>query len=176
MIEVYWGMLITGVIFAAVVLIFGDLLGDALDGIFEAVSPDSLDVLSPPVIVGAITIFGGSGILLTKYSPLNEPLVGILAGTASVVLSALIFFFYVKPMKRTESSIGFSVTELVGRPAEVSIPIPSQGYGEVSVKIGAGSTYQIAASANQKALAVGTRVVVVGIDDGTLLVVPFEAD
>ncbi|EAV1934036.1 hypothetical protein FHE25_04700 [Salmonella enterica] len=49
-------------------------------------------------------------------------------------------------MRHTETSTAFSMKELTGREAVVSITIPAQGYGEVMIRVGTGSTSQVAAS------------------------------
>jgi len=170
MLDLYWGCLFGGLAFGLISLLFGDLLGDAFDGIFDALSFDSLDFLHPMTIVSAITMFGGIGVLLTQYSSLEQLGAGLIAGGGAVIFSIAVFFVYVKPMKRTESSIGYSMAELVGRPGEVTIPIPKGGYGEVEVSFGVQKTYQLAAAYDQGEIAVGARVVVVEVREGTVYV------
>ena len=62
MIEVYWGCLIGGLLFALVTVIFGDVIDSLFDGLFEFLTMDGLDFINPMVIIGAITMFGGAGI------------------------------------------------------------------------------------------------------------------
>ncbi|MNH46118.1 hypothetical protein D3C79_1087720 [compost metagenome] len=57
-----------------------------------------------------------------------------------------------------------------GTLAEVLVPIPASGCGEVMVKVGAGFTNQIASSFEGVAIASGARVVVVEVKDSTLYV------
>lgn len=63
-------------------------------------------------------------------------------------------------MRNAGRSIAYSRSELAGRPARVSVAIPSSGYGEVIVKVGAGVTNEIAVSLDGSAIAVGEKVVV----------------
>lgn len=174
MVDLYWGCLIGGLVFGLVSFLFGDFLGDALDGAFDAISIDGLDFLHPMTIVSGITVFGGIGLMLSKFTGLETVPVGLISGGGALLFSILMFFVYVKPMKNTESSIGFSVKELVGRTAEVTIPIPENGYGEVVLKLGVQSTYQIAASHDNVPIPVDTIVVVVEVRESVMYVTSLE--
>lgn len=169
--EIYWGCLIGGLLFGFVSLFLGDVLGDAFDGLTDAIS---VDFLHPMTLVGGITLFGGIGLMLTKYSSLGAVETGVIAGTGAIIFSILVFFLYVKPMKKTESSIGYSMKELVGKVGEVTIPIPENGCGEVLVKLGAQHTYQIAASYDNRPIGRGTDVVIVEEREGTVYVTEAE--
>ena len=170
MLDIYWGCLIGGLAFGLISLLIGDFLGDAFSGMFDAIHLDSLDFLHPMTLVSAITLFGGVGLMLTKYSTTEVVTTGVIAGSAAVVFAILIFFIYVKPMKNTESSIGYSMAELVGRPGEVTIPIPANGHGEVEVRFGHQLTFQIAAAYDNVDIPSGTPVVIVEVREGTAYV------
>lgn len=174
MLEIYWGCLIGGLLFGFVSLFFGDLLGDAFDGVVEAVSPDGLDFLHPMTVVGGITLFGGIGLMLTKYSSLGSVEAGIASGAGALLFSILIFFLYVKPMKKSEASMGYSMKELVGKVGEVTVPIPENGYGEVLIKIGVQQAYHIAASYDNAPIDRDTSVVVIEEREGTVYVTRME--
>lgn len=173
MLEFYWTCLIGGVIFALVTVIFTDVIGNIMDGVFDMISAD-IHVFDPLVIIGGITVLGGAGITLTEYTGLSTGVVLLLSLLIAVFMSMLVFFFYVKPMKNTETSTGFSIQDLVGKIGEVIVPLPAKGYGEVLVKIGAGHTNQIAASFDREEIQAGTRVVVIEAKDDTLYVSRFE--
>lgn len=170
MLSLYWGFLITGVLFALVTVVLGDLLGSALDGVFDFMSAHHMHAFQPMVIFSGLTVWGGVGILMTKYTVWGTT--GVLIGSVlcAVVMSVLIYFLYVKPMKNSENSVAFSIQDTVGKIAEVSITIPAVGYGEVLLKIGAGNTNQIAASYEGEEIRTGTKVVTVEVKDGTLFV------
>lgn len=174
MLEFYWICLISGVLFAVVTIVFGDILGDIFGGFFDALSVDHLDFLQPMVLVGGITVFGGSGIMLSQYTPLEPFPTAIVSLMTSIAVSFLVFFSYVKPMKNSENSTGFSIKDLVGKIGEVTIPIPVGGYGEVVVKVGAGITNQIAANLDQVEISAGEKVVVGETKDGVLYVFRYE--
>ncbi|WP_371364595.1 putative membrane protein YuaF [Sporomusa rhizae] len=174
MLEVYWGCLIFGVMVACVTVLFGDVLGHANDGFLQIFPLDHLEWLEPAVVVGGITVFGGTGIILTSYTELVNSEIIIMALSAAVVLSVFVYFFYIKPMKKCENSSGFFIKELVGKTAEVIVPIPANGYGEIIIKIGAGITNQIAVSSDKTAMSAGTKVVVTDIKEGILYVASYN--
>lgn len=175
MLDIYWLCFSGGVLFALVTLVFGDILGDIFGGIFDSLSMDHLDFLQPMVLVGGLTIFGGSGIMFNQYTNLDPLKTAALSLVISITVSILVYFSYVKPMKNSENSTGFSLKDLVGKIGEVSVPIPIDGYGEVIIKVGAGNTNQIAANLEKLEIPAGTRVVVGEAKDGILYVFPYES-
>ncbi|MOA18801.1 putative membrane protein YuaF [compost metagenome] len=156
--------------YAVVSIIFGDWLDDLLDGALEWFSVNGHSWLSSTSLVGGITVFGGAGILFMRYTDLGMAVILVLSLLIAVVSAVLVFFLYVKPMKNSENSIAFSLQSLSGALAEVLVPIPASGCGEVMVKVGAGFTNQIASSFEGVAIASGARVVVVEVKDSTLYV------
>ena len=174
MLGFYWACFSGGVLFALITIIFGDVLGDALDGFFDFLSMDHLDCMQPVVFVGGITILGGCGIMLSRYTDLALLPVAIISLTLSVVISVIVYFSYVKPMKNSENSTGYSMQDLIGKIGEVSVPIPVGGYGEVLIKGGPGLTNQIAANMDQAEIPAGTRVVVGEVKEGVVYVFLFE--
>lgn len=173
MLGLYWGCLIFGVLLALVAVVFGDLLSH-MNGAFHFMSGDHLQFLQPMVLVGGITVFGGSGILFTQYSELTALVVVPISIIIAFLVSLLVYFFYVRPMENTENSTGFSLRDLEGRIAEVSVTIPKQGYGEVVLKLISGFTNEIAASFDREEIAAGTKVTVVEVRDSTLYVSPLD--
>ncbi|XEC96948.1 NfeD family protein [Paenibacillus tarimensis] len=167
----FWACLAGGIIYTVVSVIFGDIVGQALDGMLDFLSVDSAPWMQPMSIVGGITVFGGTGLLLERYTGLVTSAVIILSLLTAIVIGAGVYFFYVKPMEQSENSTAFSVNAMSGKIAEVLVPIPASGYGEVLVKVGAaGMTNQIAASHDGDPIPAGVRVVVVEVRDDTLFV------
>lgn len=175
MMAVYWACLIGGVFYAILSVLFGDLLGDHdVPHAGEVHGDHGIDFLKPAVIVSAVTVFGGSGIMLTKYAGLAVLSATVLSIGIGVVAAVAIYFLYVRPMRNSETSQGYSMDDLVGRVGEVMTTIPEKGYGEVMLKVGAANACQIAASADNIPIASGTRVVVVQADRDTLYVTPLD--
>ncbi len=170
MYDVFWGCLIGGILFGTVSLLFGDGIGDAFDGLLDGIGLDGLDALHPMTIMSAITLFGGAGILFSDYSKIEPMPIVLFSSAIGVVGAVVLFFAYVRPMRKTDSSLGFSEKDLIGKMAEVSIPIPEKGHGQVEVRFGSQLTYQIARSYDGRPIPVDTRVVVIGVEEGVLSV------
>lgn len=177
MTEVYWGFFAGGVILAFVIVLFGDVLDGMLDGMLDGVldflSLEFGEILNPMILVGGATVFGGAGILLTEYTAMQPVPIAVCALLLAVFCSLLVYFLYIKPMKKAENSTAFSIRELSGKIGEIITPVPSHGYGEILIRVGAGMTNQIAASFDHEEIASGTRVVVVEVKDNVLYVSPF---
>ena len=177
MLTVYWACLIGGVLFAILAVLLGDLVGGSDHDIPHGDShgfDHGLDFLKPAVIVSAIAAFGGAGILLSRYGSFSGSMALALAITAGVAMAVLIYFLYIRPMRNTENSVGYSMADLVGMVGEVVTPIPESGCGEVIVKVGASHTAQIAASFDHVGIASGAKVVIVQADRDMLYVTPLD--
>lgn len=174
MLELYWGCLIFGVLFALLSVVLGDFLSDMFDGMFDFLSLDGPQIFQPMIIVGFITGFGGSGVILTDTTNFPQFIIVITSLLAAFILSIIVYFTYVKPMQNAEASTGFTYQDLVGKVGEVSIPLPARGYGEVFLQIGSSNTNQIAASFDEEDIPSGTKVVVVEIREETLYVSPLN--
>ncbi|KAA9005358.1 protease [Paenibacillus spiritus] len=159
----YMAALTLGVLFALVSLLAGDIIGDVLHSSLDFLS---VDFLSPAVLAGGVTVFGGAGILLGRYSGLGSGAVGALSLLAALAVAAALYLGVVKPMERSEVSSGFSMTELPGRLGEITVPVPAGGFGEVMVRFGASNSLHTAASFDGKPLPAGLRVVVVEVREG----------
>ncbi|MEW4370866.1 protease [Paenibacillus kandeliae] len=166
----YWTCLIIGAVYALFSLIFGDWLGD----VFGGLGLPGLDLFKPVVLAGMVTVFGGAGILLDRYTELSTGIVLTGSLAAAVAGALLVFFAYVKPMEHSEVSTGYSIREMVGRIGEVTIPVPEIGYGEVMIIVAGGNTVHIASSFDRCAIAAGTRVVIIEEAEGVLAVAEFE--
>lgn len=177
MLALYWGCLIGGAMFTLVTIVFGDVLDAAVDGMLDFLSLDSAQFLHPLTLVGGVTIFGGAGILMTEYTAWTAWIILICSACLAFLLSAAMYFSYVKPMKHAENSTAYSVKELVGTIVEVSLPIPAGGYGEIIVRTGAGGvSNQIAAGWGDAKIDRDQRAVVVDVRDGVLYVSPFDEE
>jgi len=162
----FLSLLILGILYALVSFFFGDWLGDLLD---------SFPLFESTVLVSGLTTFGGSGLLLYRYSSLQGFILIAAAALIAVATAILVFFLYVKPMKNSENSIAFGLKSLEGAIGEVLTPIPASGFGEVLIKVGAGGlTNQIAASYDGADIPADAKVVVVEVKDHTLFVSPIS--
>lgn len=164
--ELYWFCFVAGAIFAVLIVFIDNAAGGWIDGFLDLVP----DFVHPISIIAGVVAFGGMGIVLTTYSPLGVWLVFAISILMALLISFLLFFFYVKPMKAAENSIAYSVTELPGKIGEVTIPIPVNGFGEVAFSFGHGIVHEIAASTEQTELRAGEKVLAVEVKDRVVTV------
>ncbi|MEO0558757.1 MAG: NfeD family protein [Bacteroidota bacterium] len=173
MMTIYWFCLGGGFALTLLMLVVGEALEAALDALDSLDFGDAFDPLSG---IAGVTVFGAAGIALDSYAGLEttpEVAISILIG---LVAAVVLHFVYVKPMKKSENSTGFSVREYVGKTGELTTGIPEGGFGEVTVQMGASTTFQTASSFDGSPIPNGTAVVVVEVDaEGTLRVAPLGA-
>jgi membrane protein implicated in regulation of membrane protease activity len=175
MIEIFWGCLIGGIAFALISLLGGHGLHHGVHGIRHSPRLHGAQWLNPMTIVGAITAFGGAGILLARYTALEGTPVLIAAIAIGLLISVALHFAVVRPMSNSEASIGFSMSEYVGKPGLVTIPIPESGFGQVMISMGHGRSVQVAASFDHCDIPLGSRIVVVEVDGHALRVARVES-
>jgi membrane protein implicated in regulation of membrane protease activity len=168
--EVYWGCFIIGILLCLIAAIFGDIIGGAVDGMLDFLSLEASQIFNPMTAIGGIAAFGGIGIILTEYTSYGPLAVFAMSFCLSLLISAAVYFLYVRPMNNSENSIGYSIMDLEGKIGEVSIPIPSKGFGEVMLKVGPSHVNEIAASFEHQEIPAGSRVVVVEVKERTLYV------
>ncbi|ASS65859.1 MULTISPECIES: NfeD family protein [unclassified Paenibacillus] len=167
---VYLSCLAFGVLFAIVSVVLGDILGSFLDGALDFLSVDGHHIFQPAAAAGAVTAFGGAGLMMEKYSSLPASGIALLSVLAAAACSLLVFFLYVRPMQNSESTSGYSLQELGGSIGEVLTAIPAHGCGEVLVRIGAGVTNHTAESFDGTDIPTGSKVVVVEVKPDALAV------
>lgn len=176
MIELYWGLFIAGLILTFVMIVFGELLGGILDGILEFLSIDGPGFFHPLTVIGGMTAFGGIGVMLHEYTSWGNLVVWIVNLAITLSLCMLLHFFYVLPLKNSENSTSYSIEELVGRIGEATITIPAEGYGEATLRVGAGRSNFVAQSFDGVEIQDGARVIVIDVEEGVLRVSAFDQE
>lgn len=161
MYEIYWFCFAAGAITAVLLILLDNVAGGWIDGMLDALP----DFLNPISIMTGVVAFGGTGILLTLYSPLGARLVFPASVLSAIIIAVALFFFYVRPMRQAENSIAYSITELPGKIGEVSVPIPASGYGEASFTFGPNKVYEIASSAEQVEIKAGEKVLAIEVKE-----------
>ncbi len=133
---VYVGLLVLGVTYALVTGALGwfsDLGGDDIhvdvSGHFDA---GHAHPVSGTTIATFVTGFGGGGVV-AEYLLHWPPLGSLLTATGSgLVLAAAAYLVLELIFSQTQAGAEYSVSETVGREAEVVTPIPAGGTGEVA--------------------------------------------
>ncbi|MDC3417090.1 NfeD family protein [Aquibacillus salsiterrae] len=162
MLTIYWWLLFGSLGFA-IVSIF---LGDFLDGVFESMG----EFLNPLLLFGTLSVIGGAGVLLTKYTQLNPIYVLLISLVIGGFAYFIIYYLLVIPLSNAESSTSISINDLEGKIGEVITTIPAAGMGEVFIESTNGSRNETAKSFDTIEIKQGTKVVVVDVKDQILYV------
>ena len=148
-------------------LIFDDIFGGLLGAIHLGF--DVAGVSPTPMLLGFIAMFGVGGLFglhSLGFSPGGATLAGVVAGAlgAGVVFSAF------KVLRQAESTETFSLQDMVGSTARVSVAIPANRFGSVLISF-AGASHNMTATADAD-IAAGRVVNVVAVAGGNLVVAP----
>jgi len=164
---VFGGCLLIGGGLLLLTLIFDDLLGGFLNALhfgldFGGVSPT-------PVLLGFVAMFGVGGLLGVHGFGIGvglATLVGVVAGVmgAAVVLAAFRF------LRQSESTDTFSLQDMVGSTARVSVGIPANHFGTVLISF-AGASHNMTATADIE-IPAGRVVKVIAVAGNNLVVAP----
>lgn len=158
---VYAAIGAVGLLFLLAMLFVGDLFGDhdfdhSLEHDGDVGGGPSF--LSARIISAFITAFGVGGVV-GRYYKLSHPAssgVGIVTG----VLMAGIVYQFAKILYSQQASSELRMAGLRGTRGEVTVAIPENGVGEITVTAGGERSTHIARSADGHAIAAGTEVVI----------------
>lgn len=162
---VYWWLLFGGLGMTLIYILIGELFEGFLEG---------LHFVNPTLLFAAISIVGGIGVLLSKYTNFQDYAVLIISILVGIIVYIVAYYFIILPLNRAEVSTAFSVKELEGSIAEVITSIPSNGYGEVIVSTIGGVVNYAAKSFDGHPIPNGARVVVVQAEKDHVLVTTFD--
>ena len=148
------------------------LLGEALSGIdmdADAGSGGTVTPLKPTVIAAFITVFGGSGLILTLT---KMPVYAVLPLAALIGAGAAFVFyrFVIVPLSKAQNTSTPDIQSLVGHFAKVTEKIFQGGYGQISYAINGNSYSSPAKSEDGNEISRGADVEIIYIEDGTYFV------
>jgi len=103
--------------------------------------------LSPITIASFGASFGGLGLIATQLLQMSDPVSLIFATVGATCIAAGMFFFYSRVLVGGDGSSQVRLADISGKKAEVIIPIPPAGVGQVAfVARGTRSTWSARAS------------------------------
>jgi hypothetical protein len=146
------------------------LVDDILGAIFEF---DIGGVSLMPLLLSFISMFGVGGLFATQVLEIHggqAAVVGTAFGIAGLGIAFAMFSF----LRRGEADAPFSLSDLVGDIAFVSVGIPAGHYGSVLVKK-EGQTHEYSATAAMD-VTVGTSARVIGVAGNGLIVEVLTAE
>ena len=173
---IYATIAFVGFVFLLVMLFVGELFGHdhdlgAHDGGVEHGDGDlggGPSVFSSRIMAAFVTAFGVGGVV-ARYYGLSHPAssgVGIASGAA---MAGLVYQF-AKILYSQQASSELQMSRLVGRSAEVTVAIPREGVGQISLSVAGERTEHVARSKDGRAVPRGTRVVVTALGGDAVVV------
>jgi membrane protein implicated in regulation of membrane protease activity len=113
------------------------LLGEALDAFNfgSDFGTGSLGFLKPAVIAAFITVFGGTGLLLLRFSDTFWVL--SLAATLAAAVAYVLYRFVIIPLNKAQNTSAVEIQSLIGHKAKVSEKIFQGGFGQISYSVNA---------------------------------------
>jgi hypothetical protein len=121
-----------------------------------------------------LTAFGVGGVV-GRYYNLSHPAASGVGVVAGIVMAALVYQF-AKMLFLQQASSEVRVSTLVGRRGEVSVAIPADGVGQVTLVAAGERMEHIARSVGGVALPRGAAVVIKETRGDSLLVAPAGSD
>jgi membrane protein implicated in regulation of membrane protease activity len=154
-----------------ILLLVNVLLDDVLGGVFDAlgIGFDVGGTSITPLLLAFVAMFGAGGLFATQALDVHgAQAAGIGAGFGlfGAVLAGVLFTV----LRRSESPQPFSLRDLVGQSAYVSVAIPSGRHGTVVVHA-EGQTHEFSATASAD-IASGSTVRIAGVAGSGLIVAP----
>lgn len=133
----------------------------------------SLTSLSPISIAAFVTSFGGIGLIATLGLGWNDLSSAIAAVIGSIIVAILSHFAFFYAFIAPQASSALRGSDIVGRVAQVTAPIPGNSVGEISY-VSMGERHMATArSSNGQSIPRGATVVIESIT-GTLVNVRLE--
>lgn len=126
--------------------------------------------LSPVVLAMFIASFGGTGLIFKKLMGWPAAAHIPLAAVSGVVIAAIVFLFFYKIFEMTQSSSEPRAGDVIGLEAEVTVPIPNQGLGEIAYTVAVTRYNNPARTVDGKELPAHTKVKIIELVGNTYIV------
>lgn len=143
--------------------------GDVADGAGEA-----LPFVNPAVILAFLTFLSAAGFILEKTTGMGSGVILAISAAGAGVLSFLLYFFVLLPLRSAEASTAYTDESLLGEVGRVIVPVPADGFGEVVIETVNGLIPKRAAGYENSEIAYGKEVLILEIEDGALIVKEYE--
>jgi hypothetical protein len=148
--SVFLGIAALGFLFLIVSLVFGEILDHADVGHDFDHGAEGPGFLSPRVIAVFVTAFGGFGAIAT-YAGLGVVTSSLIGFVGGLALGGLVYMF-ASFLYSQQATSTVTISELVGRTAQVTVGIPASGSGQVRCLVGESIIEKIARSKDGAAI------------------------
>jgi membrane protein implicated in regulation of membrane protease activity len=174
---IYAAISIFGFLVLLLMLLAGDFLGGDHDGggfdhglDHGGDAAGGPSVFSVRIMASFVTAFGVGGVV-ARYYGLSHPAASGVGAIFGAVLATLVYQF-ARILYSQQASSELHMTGLIGRTAEVTVPIPAGGVGQITVTSGGERTDHIARSADGRAIPRGAEVTITALRGDSVIVAP----
>ena len=112
--------------------------------------------------------------MLEQFTSISSVVSFILAIVFATILSALLYFFLLVPLRSAEVSLAYTDESLEGQVGKVITPVPLDGFGEIVIETVNGLISKRAASYHNIEIPYDTQVLIIELKDGTAFVAIYE--
>jgi len=148
-------------------LIVDDIFGGVLGALHLGF--DVAGVSPAPMLLGFVAMFGIGG-LYGLHGLGSGSGIATLLGLGAGAVGAGVVFGAFKVLKQSESTVSFSLTDMIGSTGRVSVNIPAHHFGSVLISF-AGGSHNMTATADADIQA-GTEVKVTAVSGPNIVVKP----
>lgn len=120
-------------------------------------------------VIASFLMFFGVGGMIGQYARWEHPASSAL-GLGLGLIGATVVYRFARLLHSQEATSELSFGGLLSRSAQVTIAIPENGVGEVSLMVGAEQTAQLARSVDGSAIPSGGEVVITAVRGSQLVV------
>lgn len=153
-------------------LFFHLILGGVLDSVIS-IESDFFNVTTTLCFLGVASVLG---YLLLYFTEFSDLIVVVFAIIISIVLTILLNIFVFIPLSKMESTTSFKIEDMQGEVGEVTLTIPVDSIGEVTVKTPLGMVSRTAKSYNNEEILQGEQALIIEVHNQVFLVVKYDAD
>lgn len=163
----FWVCFGVGVGYTVIAFLLGEVI-NIFDFDTDIDFGGTVSPLKPSVIAAFITVFGGSGLLLTRVLPLYGTLP--LSALLGAAVAFLMYRFVIVPLAKAQNTSAVEIQSLIGHAAKVTEKIFQGGYGQITYYVN-GNTYSSPAKAEDGSqIDRGAGVEIIYIQDNTYYV------
>ena len=160
--------LLVGGALLLVTVVLDDFIGGILDSLHAGIDLGGVSLM--PLLLGFVSMFGVGGLIGTQLLQLDSGRASLLGGVAGALGAGFVFAMF-SVLRRSEAPPPFSLNDLVGQRARVSVAIPARRFGSVYLSY-AGASHNLTATADVD-VPNGATVTVTGVAGSHLVVAPF---
>lgn len=160
---------LTVLIIAGLATVLYIFFSDMAEGLGEA-SP----FLDPAVILAFITFIAAVGYILELVTGWQSGFILVVALVSAFILDLLLYFFVLRPLRSAEVSLAYTDESLAGQVGKVIVPVPVNGFGEITIETVNGLISKRAAGYENAAIDYGKEVLVIEVKEGTFIVKEYE--